>query len=287
MQRWTKRLLLTAAIGAMSCTAGQALELGDRAPKLSLVTAEGETLLLPDHKTNNPTLVWFPLAWRTPPQLCEKLINTAAANNASLVIIPIYDYPSARRMVLELAESTAESPQSEIQNTESADNSAAAAADTATADNAPANPAPLPQTAEQSQTPNAKNTVPDPQAAHQDQAASHSSETAEAEAETAEAEADNSSKTSDKDMTIEAQRLFRERVDELARQYPQAVFVCDTDNQALTSYTDSYMTNILPNPDLFIIDTHGYISWKAFYPGLTAGTLTRAILTARPKQSHQ
>ena len=82
-----------------------------------------------------------------------------------------------------------------------------------------------------------------------------------------------------------AQQLFRERVASLAKQYPGAVFICDTDNQALLAYTDSFMTNILPNPDLFIIDAHGYVSWKAFYPGLTSGTLTRAIITARPKQA--
>ena len=75
-----------------------ALEIGDRAPHLTLSQVSGEPFALPNPQLGPATLVWFPFAWRTPAGLCQKLITVAEENNASVVVIPIFnDDELARR----------------------------------------------------------------------------------------------------------------------------------------------------------------------------------------------
>ena len=326
MRKWLRYLLLSLTAGFMFSTSGQALELGDRVPKLTLASAGGEAVELPDRQLPPPTLVWFPLAWRTPDYLCDKLIHAAKENNATLVIIPIYDYSSFKRMHRPPVSEAGPASSSETESDNSLNSDSAARptpppstpqaeqpseVSASTPDTSPAareisasKPEPALKSAEnRSSRPDAavepaKTMFPAPaqpegnasaavQPEGTDAAAAQPEGPAPAEPASPEPAGGELTDQRENLTPEEAQQLFRERVADLAQKYPGAVFICDTDNQALVAYTDSFMTNILPNPDLFIIDAHGYVSWKAFYPGLTTGTLTRAIITARPKQSGQ
>ncbi|MBQ7568997.1 hypothetical protein IJT17_09350 [bacterium] len=251
----------------------RALELGDRAPKLSLENPAGEALSLSYHTGPAPTMVWFPLAGRTPMHLCDKLVSVAQANQASLVIIPIFDADSFKRVA---AESNA-SVQEKSGDAASPEGEAAASAPAA----APLEPAKSAPDSSAVQS-DAKDSAPTA-SVPPDDADKTPSDIAEPSQETS---PDASPEAQDpQDAAAQAQASFKSYVAQLAQEYPQAAFACDIKNSALMLYTDSYATNILPNPNFFIVDAQGFIAWKAFYPGLTVGTLTRAILSTRTKQS--
>lgn len=289
MRQWQRCLAFSLAAVFLFSASGKALEQGDRAPKLTLATADGQVLNLPDKQRPSPTLVWFPLAWRTPAHLCDKLLSVAKDNQATLVIIPIYDYAGLQRLA---------HPLSSESNTASADGESAEMPESES--HTSASPAPekissalpsqeLPKHDEQPADNLPPASAPKPAASVQTTALSSPASSASPQdnlpASDSPTKKDDVPAVPEKLSALQAQQLFRERVETLAQRYPEAIFICDADNQALLAYTDSFITNILPNPDLFIIDAQGFISWRAFYPGLTVGTLTRAIITARPKQS--
>ncbi|MDO5295020.1 MAG: hypothetical protein Q4F00_00035 [bacterium] len=289
MRQWLGYLAFSLAALFLFSASGQALEQGDRAPKLTLATADGKVLNLPDKQLPSPTLVWFPLAWRTPAHLCDKLISVAKDSQATLVIIPIYDYAGLQRLAHPLSsESDSVSADGEPAKKSESDSHTADLPGHETVPSVlPSQGLPKPEEQPTGNLPPAG--AAEPAASGQEtvlpSSASSASSPDNLPASGSPTENNDVPAVPEKFSALQAQQLFRERVETLAQRYPEAIFICDADNQALLAYTDSFITNILPNPDLFIIDAQGFISWRAFYPGLTVGTLTRAIITARPKQS--
>ena len=274
--------ILTAwAISAPVC----ALELGERVPLLKLTDSQGQPFFLPSHQRPEPTVVWFPFPWRTPHQLFDKLLSVTEANKVSLVIVPVFDATNFKRLAHAIDNSdkleSASAPEDSATTTQ-ADSSAQDSSETTTAPLGEATTAPLGETTtaplgEATTTTPSKATVAAP---------SEATSTTPGKADPAipsEATAATPSEATDviPDDLAQMQDRYLQRLQQMERAFPKAYFVNDKNNATLIAYTQMSITNILPNPNLFIIDAHGYITWSGFYPGLTIGTLTRAIASAR------
>lgn len=261
----TKRYLLsvlTMAISAILLSVpSEALEIGEKIPKLSVTESPGKQFSLPNRDLKSPILVWFPLAGRTPNGLIQKLLNISVENKASLVIIPIFDPSSPLdRYKIDISEENRSTlPTTEIQlDKNTPDLSALSLSEKELLQSSPKPPS---ESSEIDPFPLAE----------------YDNDTAEAENISQETEANKN-----KSKVQLLQKQFRYWIKYQTLKYPQARIVCDMRSEFLLAYTGTYATNLTPNPNLFIIDHRGFVTWNGFYPGLTRSTLAKAILCSRP-----
>lgn len=343
----TFKLGLAGLITALAvCSPGLALDVGQRVPRLTLTDCHDKPFTLPSYQRPEPTVVWFTFPWRTPHQLFEKILSVTQANQASLVIIPIFDANNVKRLAPTLnqpgeyvgttsannattgaddATTGADSATTGADDATSADDTEAIVERLLTAPYRGAEDAATPNAQTESgamlpvdsTTPGTEPSAPVPETTesakttHTESSATGSSESAEvtlpissatvatepakatqAELSIGEAtdpavasqQAASKAETSQPDSLAVLQNDYLIRLRQMARIFPKAYFINDKTNAALVAYTQLPITNILPNPNLYIIDTNGYVSWSGFYPGLTVGTLSRAISNARVKK---